>query len=80
MNKQNITPEESEDSTSSNQNASVTTLEVKTDPPTLSNVTVMDVDSLNSTTTFLDNTFLGLHRRNTTRTDDMNKSVNRSEQ
>ena len=74
MNKQNITPEESEDSTSSNQNASVTTLEVKTDPPTLRNVTLMDVDSLNSTTTFLDN------RRNTTRTDDVNKGGNRSKQ
>ena len=44
MNKLNISPEETEDNTSSNQSASVTAIEVKPDPPTLINVTLMDVD------------------------------------
>ena len=40
MNKMNTSPEETEDSTSSNQRASVTAVEVKPYPPTPINVTL----------------------------------------
>ena len=73
MNKLNTSPEETEDSTSRNQSASVTAVEIKVNPPTPGNVTLMDDAVLNSTLTSpnnsADNNYQGLYQKNATSTD-----------